>query len=412
MPITLSCPSCGKRFRARDESAGKKVKCPYCQAAVQVPTPDESDTPAAALPPPPPPGSSMAVPRSAPPSRPLPPPPAPVVATPDDWGALPTGPKPPAPSAVPPRPLPPPPPPSAAPTEPDPVAFPPAYTGAGGRGAKERPKPAKAADKAKPKAGAPEETPEQILAAGWRKLRRGLLLVQFGLFFVALLGFVGFGKMVAARTGNDLPTGPGSIKIEGYINDPNNVNALPLSKTDELNLAMYGLPVLLGGMFVVLGRLGASGAPKSSGSRGMLSFSGIFLMVALIGLALSVGFDRLLMKDEYRYSWGAFVVLAPIAEFWFLTSLSACGLALKRPGAARAVGLVGFVAGLGAFVAVLGWDLYKQFGRPKTPDADLLLYEQGALMLGWLLLIGVYWRAIGSVRGAAREYLETVEGAA
>ena len=42
MPITLGCPSCGKRFRARDESAGKKVKCPYCQAAVQVPTPEES----------------------------------------------------------------------------------------------------------------------------------------------------------------------------------------------------------------------------------------------------------------------------------------------------------------------------------------------------------------------------------
>ena len=42
MPITLGCPSCGKRFRARDESAGKKVKCPYCQAAVPVPTAEET----------------------------------------------------------------------------------------------------------------------------------------------------------------------------------------------------------------------------------------------------------------------------------------------------------------------------------------------------------------------------------
>ncbi|MBX9581755.1 MAG: hypothetical protein K2X87_15740, partial [Gemmataceae bacterium] len=37
MPITLTCPSCTKRFRARDESAGKRVKCPFCQAAVGVP---------------------------------------------------------------------------------------------------------------------------------------------------------------------------------------------------------------------------------------------------------------------------------------------------------------------------------------------------------------------------------------
>src|SRR6478736_3260535 len=42
MPITLGCPSCGKRFRARDESAGKRVKCPFCQAAVAVPTSEEA----------------------------------------------------------------------------------------------------------------------------------------------------------------------------------------------------------------------------------------------------------------------------------------------------------------------------------------------------------------------------------
>ena len=42
MPITLGCPSCGKRFRAREESSGKKVKCPFCQAAVPVPNSDES----------------------------------------------------------------------------------------------------------------------------------------------------------------------------------------------------------------------------------------------------------------------------------------------------------------------------------------------------------------------------------
>src|SRR5215218_3038660 len=69
MPITLGCPSCGKRFRARDESAGKRVKCPFCQAAVPVPTSDEA--------------RSAGAPTETVPAAP----PAPVpAATPDEWG--------------------------------------------------------------------------------------------------------------------------------------------------------------------------------------------------------------------------------------------------------------------------------------------------------------------------------------
>ena len=30
-------------------------------------------------------------------------------------------------------------------------------------------------------------------------------------------------------------------------------------------------------------------------------------------------------------------------------------------------------------------------------------------MLGWILVIGVYWRAVGSVQGAIREFLDSVE---
>lgn len=42
-PMTLGCQSCGNRFRARDESAGKKVKCPHCQATVLVSTHQENE---------------------------------------------------------------------------------------------------------------------------------------------------------------------------------------------------------------------------------------------------------------------------------------------------------------------------------------------------------------------------------
>ena len=37
MPIEFACDHCGKRLRGKDESAGKKLKCPGCQTVIQVP---------------------------------------------------------------------------------------------------------------------------------------------------------------------------------------------------------------------------------------------------------------------------------------------------------------------------------------------------------------------------------------
>ena len=42
MPISVSC-ACGARLKVRDEAAGKRVKCPKCQAPIQVP---EAEAPA------------------------------------------------------------------------------------------------------------------------------------------------------------------------------------------------------------------------------------------------------------------------------------------------------------------------------------------------------------------------------
>lgn len=42
MPITLSC-GCGKRLAVKDELAGKKIKCPGCQAVVRVPAAPGAD---------------------------------------------------------------------------------------------------------------------------------------------------------------------------------------------------------------------------------------------------------------------------------------------------------------------------------------------------------------------------------
>jgi hypothetical protein len=89
MAISVTC-SCGRSLRAKDEAAGKRVRCPGCGNTVEVPAPvaDVEDEALAGLmsapneydmaPPPPPP-----LPSAAPPMmRPPPPPPG----QPKNWG--------------------------------------------------------------------------------------------------------------------------------------------------------------------------------------------------------------------------------------------------------------------------------------------------------------------------------------
>lgn len=401
MPITLGCPSCMKRFRAKDESAGKRVKCPYCGAAVPVPSAEESASAAAptmAIPPPPPPAprprfeetGTPPLPKARPASSAPPPEPAPV-ATPDDWGA---GEQPPAPMVA------------AAPVPP-PLDFPKA-----GKPSAPAPKRGARPEPARPGNSGPK-TPDQMAAPYWRKTKAGLGWVLFGLFFLALPGFVGFGKLVYVRaTGNELPKGEGWVSIPGVVNSEE-AGAVRMSKMEQLDFAAYAIPVVLGGLFVSVGRLTCGAAPRSSGAKGLFVFSGLFSLVALAALVTTAatGERFLLMQDIYKYASIAFLLTAPAAEFWFLTGLAASGLALKRPKAARAVGAVGFVYLLIAAAATVGWTLYSQDVRPKRPGDDWLLYEQAGVMLGWLLLIGTYWRAVRSVRVAVREFLENAGAA-
>lgn len=48
MPIQLICPQCRNPFAARDESAGRRVKCPGCGAVLAVPAPSGTVPPPAA----------------------------------------------------------------------------------------------------------------------------------------------------------------------------------------------------------------------------------------------------------------------------------------------------------------------------------------------------------------------------
>ncbi|MBP3960363.1 hypothetical protein J8F10_34475 [Gemmata sp. G18] len=411
MPITLGCPSCGKRFRARDESAGKRVKCPYCQAAVPVPTAEESaeaGAPTAPLPPvAPPPHPRALLPRRR---APRPPRPAPV-ASPEDWGAVPSGLAPTAPvPTAPPRAFNPAlaPPPEFNPEpdqEPEPKPLPTRE-----RGAKPRPKPAK--PEPKPSAPRTETTPDQVLAKRWAAVRRGLFWVQFALLFVALLGFVGFGKAVYTRAVGELPKGEGWVKIDGYINS-GGPDAIPLTKTEEIDILTYGVPVFMAGFLLTIGRLFSSGGPRNSGSRGLFALSGLLALVSFVALLSHAVCKKAQFTEEAKYALTAFLLCAPLAEFWFLTALTASGLALKRPAVARAVGFFGFLCALIPVLVLFGLDQYKIHLQPQIqPAEDRLMYEQAALLIGWLILVGAYWRAVRGVRVAARDFIRTVEDAA
>lgn len=41
MPISITCPSCGKKLSAPESAAGKRAKCPKCATIVMVPNPQE-----------------------------------------------------------------------------------------------------------------------------------------------------------------------------------------------------------------------------------------------------------------------------------------------------------------------------------------------------------------------------------
>lgn len=43
MPISVTCPSCSKTLKAKDEYAGKKTKCPGCGTVLKIPTVELDD---------------------------------------------------------------------------------------------------------------------------------------------------------------------------------------------------------------------------------------------------------------------------------------------------------------------------------------------------------------------------------
>ena len=270
-----------------------------------------------------------------------------------------------------------------------------------------------------------------------------------GLFFLALPGFVEFGKLVYERSAGDLPKGQGWLKIDGYVNSQE-FDSVKTTKAEEINTIAYGVPLVLGGLMLAFGRLTAGAAPRASGAKGLFAFSGLFTLLGLASLVTFVVCVKLKFEQVAGYTLLGFLIVWGLAEVWFLTGLATAGAHLKRPGVARSVGFLWFVAALLAVASTVGWEQYVKEVRPKPAkkevdkdakmepdkeslvftvklltqgkpflavdnevvkevDKDSLLYESGAQMLGWLLLIGCYWRTVRSTRAAIRDFTDSVE---
>lgn len=237
------------------------------------------------------------------------------------------------------------------------------------------------------------------------------------------MGFVGFGKMVYERTQGPLPklTDRGWIVIEGYLNTEDK-DAVHTTKGEELDFFTYGIPVFLASLFFGLGRLICSAAPRQTGASGLFAFSSLCVLIAFPALATALMLNFIentydvrftytyfhKLPDNERYAWTAFFITAILGEAMFLVGLAACGVAVQRPRTVRSIGVLLFLWGVLAFILLAGWDLYKTEFRLQNLNDDLRLYEQAALMIGWLFAAGVYWRAVRAVRSGAREYIDSV----
>ena len=235
----------------------------------------------------------------------------------------------------------------------------------------------------------------------------------FGLFWLTIPGFVGFGKIVYARAVGPLPQGEGWVSIPGYVNDDAAQNAIRMTKADQLDIALYALPVVLGGLCLTFGRLTAGAAPRNSGASGLFACSGLFTLLSLAGLVTAAAChkDRLNIPDVYQYAAIGFLILAGAAEFWFLTGLTASGLARRAP-IGRAGGRNGWLhVRAGGGDPHRGLDGLHQPGveAPAQPPERRLaaLRTSRPLTLGWLLLIGVYWGAVRGVRVAISDWLSS-----
>lgn len=231
MPIRLTCTACSKTIQAPDTAAGKRVKCPLCQAVVAVPAAEGT----------------------APAPRPLPPPPAPAAA-PRPLPATPAAAAAPAPLPAAPAPLP------GSPFEFDEGPAKPARK-AKRTDSDEKPKRKREDDEEedwgdeKPRAG----------AKGWGSFGSGCGMVKLGIWieFGAILYMVLLAMVAFASIGKGRP---------------------PFADVGSFVLVPFPIGMLVGTIFVLFGRVKMMTVPRNTGAAGVLAGAFVLTLIRLIAV--------------------------------------------------------------------------------------------------------------------------------
>lgn len=381
MPIRLTCSACTKPMQAPDSAAGKRVKCPNCQAVVSVP----AAAPAAPAAPPPAPQ------RAAPPPVP---PPAPKAAP------APPAPAPPAPAPA-----------APAPAQTDnPFGFDDAPAKKPKRGRDEsdeeveRPRKKKGRDRDESDDEEWEGEAPRKGAKGWTAFGSGCGTVKIGLW-IEFAAIAYFSILVLLA----------SLGVGGRS---------PLSGAGGAIFLPIPLLMLAGTSFVLLGRLSMMSAPKSTGASTVLL--GAVLLTGLRGIAVLLGavFAVLALANDgmaaAMYGSRAFLALgiaaAPgaVAELTVITAMALAGGCIPDENLRRKSGLLTFVTQmfalayflLVALVLLVGLDDIGPRGPrgPRGPggppiDPQVLIT---VIVLVYLILQFVYTALQASMYGAAQ----------
>lgn len=277
MPLTLNCPKCHKPFRVRDESVGGRVRCPSCGAVLQVPaalSPASHiglDMPKMDVPPGEVTGAHRPMAEDVPArsQRPagsmddlmlggagrmdapvhdhtagmaLPSPPSIKTRDGDGRRSMPTAP---ATNA-------------SLPSMPPPSRVPPA-------------------PRSLPRNPVTALPPD--LAAAWDKVRGGLGMIRWGLFFAVLPVFlaIGHGAWITFHPESAMKDGPGFLGRD------------ELPRVREVALAYTAIPFTLAGLFLLVGRMRCGGAPPESHAKGLARGAAFFTFLTILSLIAVFG---------------------------------------------------------------------------------------------------------------------------
>jgi hypothetical protein len=293
----------------------------------------------------------------------------------------------------------------------------------------------------------PVATPADAATKPWLRVYSGLGLVRTALMLVMLAVLLPVLATILENNGVPLPQkNPGLLDVQN------------LSMSDEIKCALALVPFLLGTALVLLGRLRVSAVPRMTCARGMASAATFAQMLGAAGFVAALVFiiggtlqgspprlgpspDALGINSKLqsriestvhnlfldstdmggqiqRYGATAFLVFGFLAEVWFFIALGRIATHLGHDSAAGRVSRLGVFVGMLVAIALFAALWYDLDGRtwwnlnvlPKWNTLTPALQKSAAAgIVGFVLIVlfGASYRAVGGVRRAVREVIDS-----